>query len=145
MTNHLIPLFRRDLEKLVAELAAYPNEDAIWARAGEIRNPAGNLVLHLHGNLNHFVGKVLGGTDFVRDREAEFTTSGLPRAALIGMVEDTIGMLEDVLDRLGLDNLEQPYPLEVLSYPTTTGYFLIHLYGHLNWHLGQINDHRRLI
>jgi hypothetical protein len=145
MTNHLIQLFQRDLEKLKAELAAYPNEGSIWARAGDIRNPAGNLVLHLHGNLNHFVGKVLGGTDFVRDREAEFTDSGLPRAELIRMIEDTIRMLEDVLGRLGPDNLEQPYPLEVLGYPMTTGYFLIHLYGHLNWHLGQINYHRRLI
>lgn len=145
MTNHLIQLFRRDLEKLVAELAAYPNEDAIWAHAGEIKNPAGNLVLHLHGNLNHFVGKVLGGTDFVRDREAEFTKSGVPRAALIEMVKDTITMLENALGRLGPDQLEQPYPLEVLGNPMTTGYFLTHLYGHLNWHLGQINYHRRLI
>jgi hypothetical protein len=145
MTEHLLTLFKRDLEKLVLELEAYESEATIWARAGEVKNPAGNLVLHLHGNLNHFVGKVLGNLEFVRDREAEFSRSDVPRAELIAMVHATSAMLEQVLPSLGHEELEKPYPLEVLGYPMTTGYFLIHLYGHLNWHLGQINYHRRLV
>ena len=145
MTEHLMALFKRDLEKLVTELEAYTDESKLWVRAGEIKNPAGNLVLHLHGNLNHFVGKILGKLEFVRDREAEFSRSDVPRAELIAMVRATSGMLETVLPALNPEDLEKPYPLEVLGYPMTSGYFLIHLYGHLNWHLGQVNYHRRLV
>jgi hypothetical protein len=145
MTEHLLALFKRDLEKLVTELEAYTDESKLWVLAGEIKNSPGNLVLHLHGNLNMFVGKILGKLEFVRDREAEFSLSNVPRAELIAMVHATSAMLETVLPALDSEDLEQPYPLEVLGYPMTGGYFLIHLYGHLNWHLGQINYHRRLV
>jgi Protein of unknown function (DUF1572) len=145
MTEHLLALFKRDLEKLVTELEAYNDESKIWAIAGEIKNSPGNLVLHLYGNLNHFVGKILGKLEFVRDREAEFSRSNVPRTELIALVQATIAMLETVLPALSPEDLEKPYPLEVLGYPMTTGYFLIHLYGHLNWHLGQVNYHRRLV
>jgi hypothetical protein len=145
MTDHLLALFKRDLEKLVLELEAYSDESKLWKLAGQIKNAPGNLVLHLHGNLNHFVGKILGNLEFVRDREAEFSRTDVPRAELMAMVHATSAMLETVLSAFSLDDLEKPYPLEVLGYPMTTGYFLIHLYGHLNWHLGQVNYHRRLV
>ena len=61
------------------------------------------------------------------------------------MLHTTIAKLEQVFASLKAEDLEKPYPLEVLGYPMTTGYFLIHLYGHLNWHLGQVNYHRRLV
>jgi Protein of unknown function (DUF1572) len=145
MTEHLMALFKRDLEKLIVELEAYMDEGKLWKLAGEIKNSPENLVLHLHGNLNHFVGKILGNLEFVRDRESEFTRKDVPRAELIAMVRATSTMLETVLPSLNAEDLEKPYPLEVLGYPMTTGYFLIHLYGHLNWHLGQVNYHRRLV
>ena len=144
MTQHLMALFKRDLEKLIAELEAYSDENKLWVLAGEIKNPAGNLVLHLHGNLNMFVGKILGKLEFVRDREAEFSHSNVPRAELMAMVA-TSAMLEQVLPTLSEADLTATYPLEVLGYPMTSGYFLFHLYGHLNWHLGQVNYHRRLV
>jgi Protein of unknown function (DUF1572) len=144
MTNHLSQLFKRDLEKLIAELEVYTDESDLWKLAGQIKNSPGNLVLHLHGNLNHYVGKILGRLEFVRDREAEFSRTDVPRAELIAMVRATSAMLETVMPSLSPEDLEKPYPLEVLGYPMTTGYFLIHLYGHLNWHLGQVNYHRRL-
>lgn len=145
MTEHLLALFKRDLEKLVLELEAYTDESNLWKLAGQIKNSPGNLVLHLHGNLNHYVGKTLGELEFVRDREAEFSRINVPRAELIAMIRATTAMLETVLPSLGHEDLEKPYPLETLGYPMTTGYFLIHLYGHLNWHLGQVNYHRRLV
>jgi uncharacterized damage-inducible protein DinB len=145
VTEELLKLYRRDLEKLVKELEAYPDEASIWAIAGEIKNSAGNLALHLIGNLNQFIGVNLGGTDFVRDRDAEFNSRHIPRAELIQKLRDTTATLERVLTNPHLAPLEATYPQDVLGHPMTTQYFLIHLYGHLNWHLGQINYHRRLI
>jgi len=145
MTSDLIKLFGRDLEKLSAELEQYPSEASIWTLSGDIKNSAGTLTLHLVGNLNHFVGKVLGHSDYIRDRDAEFSRQGVPRAALLESVHDTKTTIERVLSSLNATSLEEMYPLEALGYPMTTGYFLLHLFGHLSWHLGQINYHRRLI
>ncbi len=41
--------------------------------------------------------------------------------------------------------LEAEYPILVFDHKTSTEYLLVHLTGHLNYHLGQINYHRRLI
>jgi uncharacterized damage-inducible protein DinB len=145
MTQDLIKLYQRDLAKLVVELEAYPTEDSLWLLAFEIKNPAGNLALHLIGNLNQFIGVDLGGTDFKRDRDAEFNSKNVPRAEIIQAIHQTSIMIEKVLTSLDQARLEQLFPKEVLGYPMTTNYFLLHLYGHLNWHLGQINYHRRLV
>jgi hypothetical protein len=144
MTQDLNKLYQRDLAKLNVELEAYPNEASIWLIAPDIKNPAGNLALHLVGNLNQYIGVDLGGTDYKRDRDAEFNLKDVPRAELIAMVKATMGMIETVLSGLETSKVEQVFPKEVLGYPMSTNYFLLHLYGHLNWHLGQINYHRRL-
>jgi uncharacterized damage-inducible protein DinB len=145
MTQNLLQLYRRDLDKLITELEAYPTEAALWRVAGEIKNSAGNLTLHLVGNLNLFIGVKLGNSDFVRDRDAEFALRDVPRADLVQKLRQTITMLETTLPTLTSAVLEETYPLEVLGYPMSTQYFLIHLYGHLNYHLGQVNYHRRLV
>jgi uncharacterized damage-inducible protein DinB len=145
MTNELVKLFKRDLEKLIAELEAYPSEESLWRVSGEIKNSSGNLALHIIGNLNHFIGAKLGGTNFIRDRDSEFALRNVPRAEIIGKLRDTITVLESALPNLDSAALEAIYPLEVMGYPMTTQYFLIHLYGHLSYHLGQVNYHRRLV
>jgi hypothetical protein len=145
MTQDLIQLFKRDLEKLMDELEAYPTEASLWLVAGEIKNSAGNLALHLIGNLNQFIGVDMGGTDFKRDREAEFSAKNLARAVLIGQLKDTSVMIETVLNGLNAEFLELEFSKKILGYPMTHRYFLLHLYGHLNWHLGQISYHRRVI
>ncbi len=144
MTSELLELYRRDLEKLISELEAYPNEESLWRVSGEIKNSSGNLALHLIGNLSHFIGVKLGGTDFVRDRDSEFALKNVSRAEIIEKLHHTLAVLEATLPTLDAATLEATYPLEVMGYPMTTGYFLIHLYGHLSYHLGQINYHRRL-
>jgi uncharacterized damage-inducible protein DinB len=145
MTNHLMLLYRRDLEKLIAELELYGSESDLWRVTGEITNSAGNLALHVIGNLNHFIGVKLGHSNFVRDRDAEFSLRDVPRAELVQQLRQTIVMLETTLPTLDAAALDAPFPLEVLGYPMTAGYFLIHLYGHLNYHLGQVNYLRRLV
>ena len=145
MTQDLIKLFQRDLAKLVNDLEAYPSEESVWLVATDIKNPAGNLALHLVGNLTQYIGVDLGGTDYIRNREAEFNLKNVPRAEIIKTIHSTSIMIEKVLSTLDATKLEQVFPKEVLGYPMSTSYFLMHLYGHLNWHLGQINYHRRLL
>ncbi|WP_082129161.1 DinB family protein [Chryseobacterium gallinarum] len=145
ITESLKSLYSRDLNKLKTEIEAYQNEENLWKTDKDIANSAGNLCLHLVGNLNHFIGRVLGNTDYVRQRDLEFSLKNIPKAELVEQVQSTITMVSTVLSGLSEEDLKKEYPLEPLGYKMTAEYFLIHLIGHLNYHLGQINYHRRLL
>lgn len=138
-------LFKRDLNKLKNELELYQSDAEIWQIKGEINNSAGNLCLHLAGNLNSYIGKELGGTDYIRHRELEFSSKDVSRQELINEIENTIEIINHTLDNLDEKMLESEYPILVFDHKTTTGYLLVHLATHLAYHLGQINYHRRLI
>ena len=144
-TQTLIKLFRRDLIKLSAEIELYNNEQDLWLLKNEINNAAGNLSLHVVGNLNHFIGAVLGKTGYIRQRDLEFSLKDIPKAALLKDIETTKVMVETVLSGLNEEDLKKDYPLMVFNETMTTEYFLTHLTTHLAYHLGQINYHRRLI
>jgi uncharacterized damage-inducible protein DinB len=138
-------LYRRDLQKLKLEIEAYKSEQNIWLVEKNIANSAGNLCLHLVGNLNAFIGTELGKTGYVRHRDAEFSLKNVPRAELLSKVEDTIEMIETTLSQLREDQLNADYPIIVFDKTISTGYFLVHLATHLSYHLGQVNYHRRLL
>lgn len=137
-------LFERDLEKLHDEIAQYKNDADLWKTEGEITNSGGNLCLHLSGNLKHFFGSVLGNSGYVRDRDSEFALKDVPRSEMMADVDVAKNVVMSVLAELTEDDLGKPYPIEVFGHPMTNAFFLTHLATHLNYHLGQINYHRRL-
>ncbi|WP_276380808.1 DinB family protein [Flavobacterium sp. H4147] len=138
-------LFNRDLNKLKIEIESYENENAIWVIDKNISNSAGNLCLHLMGNINTYIGARLGNTGYIRNRPLEFSLKDIPSAELISKIENTILMVNEVFDSLTETDLETIYPEIVFEKEMTTGFFLIHLSTHLSYHLGQINYHRRLL
>lgn len=145
ITESLKSLYERDLIKLKTEIEAYQNEELLWKTDKNILNSAGNLCLHLIGNLNHFFGAVLGNSGYVRQRDLEFSLKNIPRTELIKNIDATLTVVISTLNRLSTEDMEKAYPLEPLGYPMTVGFFMIHLIGHLEYHLGQINYHRRLL
>ena len=145
LTQTLIELFTRDLNNLTEEIRRYKDESNLWKTEGLITNSAGGLCLHLIGNLNHFIGAILGDTGYVRQRELEFTLTDVPKMELIKQVEDTLGVIERTLKKLTEADLQKEYELQVFKKPMSTEYFLVHLSTHLSYHLGQINYHRRLL
>ena len=144
ITETLISIYKRDLDKLKTEIDQYESDEKVWLAATGITNSGGNLALHLVGNLKHFIGAVLGGTGYVRDRDAEFTSKSVSRAQLIAAVDETTEIVSTTLAKLTGDELAATYPIDVFGQPMTTEYFIIHLATHFNYHLGQINYHRRL-
>ena len=97
------------------------------------------------GNINHFIGKVLGNVNYERQRDLEFSLKNVPRNELIEMIDETIAIVSKVLPSLNDEQINSDYPLIVLKEKMSTEYFLIHLATHLGYHLGQINYHRRLL
>ena len=145
MTTSLEVLFHRELDRLVEEIEAFKEDPNMWKTPDGIANSSGNLVLHLVGNLNHFVGSQLGNTGYVRNRKAEFADKGISREVMISEVVALKPMISKVLQSLNPQVLKKDYPLEFLGAKKSVEGILIHLYGHLNYHLGQINYLRRLL
>lgn len=144
-TKELDQLFKRDLEKLGTELSAYSDESKLWVIDKEIANSAGNLAMHLFGNLRTYIGSDLGGVPYVRDRDREFAATGVSRAALLEELEEVKKVVSTSLLGLEPSRLGDLSKQTFFGYQMSIGYFLIHLYGHFSYHLGQINYHRRLL
>ena len=145
MLESLAKLYDRDLQKLRNEIDVYENEADLWIIKSEINNSAGNLVLHLVGNLNTYIGAEIGKTGYIRNRPLEFSQKGLSKKELVNKISDTLDVIKESLNTLPEEALEEIYPQLVFEQKTSTGYLLIHLTTHLTYHLGQINYHRRLL
>jgi uncharacterized damage-inducible protein DinB len=145
MINSFINLFERDINKLEQEVQQYVDESLLWKKEDGINNAAGNLCLHLCGNLQHYIGVQLGGSGYQRNRPLEFAARDIRKAKLIQEIQQTRTAVTAALKSLSDASLQKLYPEEVFGYPMTTGFFLVHLYGHFGYHLGQINYHRRLV
>ena len=145
MLNSLIELFDRDLRKLEKEILAYQKEKHLWLLSKLIPNTAGNLALHICGNLQHYIGAVLGKSGYVRNRDQEFEIKDVKREKILEEIQDTETVVEQTLSNMTHDALTKSYPKQALGYNMTTEFFLVHLYGHLNYHLGQVNYHRRML
>jgi uncharacterized damage-inducible protein DinB len=135
----------RDLRALDREIAAYPDDESLWLTPNGISNSAGNLALHMAGNLRHFIGAVLGNNGYVRDRDAEFSKKGLSRAEVREEIGKAIAELEIAFNSIGPAQLESPYPLLIRERRLGTADFIVHLAVHLAYHLGQVDYHRRLL
>ena len=145
MKNLFITLFHRDIDRLYKEIESYTDEAVIWQHAEGISNPAGNLCLHLIGNLNEYIGRQIGQIPYQRDRPLEFSDTGISQKELLSRIEATQKVIVKAISTLTDTQLSEKYPENVLGYDMTNLYFLVHLSGHLNYHLGQINYHRRIL
>ena len=144
MNNFLSEIFERELLKLKEELTNFKDEANIWKTTNGVSNSAGNLALHLMGNLNHFIGALLGNTGYVRKRDEEFSQKNIPREEMLANIDKVIAMVPGVLNSLSAEQLQQDFPFEVFG-KRPTEFYLLHFYGHLSYHLGQINYLRRIL
>jgi Protein of unknown function (DUF664) len=138
-------LFHRDLARLNQQIEAFPDDSSLWSVLPGITNSAGNLVLHIEGNLKEFVARQLGKLPYKRERELEFTSKGFGKEELAARIGELQKMVPSIIAALSLEQVAMEYPRVVLEKPLSTQDFLIHLYGHLNWHLGQIDYVRRIV
>lgn len=144
MMDGLADLFRRDIARLAQELRAFPDAATLWATLPGVSNPAGNLALHLEGNLRHYIGFQLGGVPYVRVREREFDNKSISQEDLIQRIE-SLQFIPSIVAGLTQEQLNAMYPEPQWGALRTTSQFLFSLYGHFNYHLGQIGYLRRIL
>jgi len=145
MLDDVRKLLVRELRALGREVELFPDDDGLWRTPPGLTNSAGNLVLHVCGNLKHFVGAVLGRTGYVRDREHEFAARVGTRAELVREVEETVGVVSGVLERLSAEVLDAPYPEAHGGVQLSGRLFLLHVCSHAALHLGQVGYVRRVV
>jgi len=144
MKDEFIRTLEEGLKKLRSEVEQYTDDAAFWAASDGINNSAGNLCLHLLGNLNHFVGAKLGKTGYVRDRPSEFSSKNVPRENLLQQIDLTTITVAESLGTLSEDDLANNYPVDEGDAAPSIGGELLRIVTHFNYHLGQINYLRRL-
>jgi uncharacterized damage-inducible protein DinB len=141
----LIEIFERDLLQLKKEIESYSDENKLWIVKEGISNSAGNLCLHLTGNLNHFIGATLGNTGYIRNRDNEFSLKNISKKELLQDIDKTIEVVKAALSKLSREDFEKNFPLEKHGKIVNTDFMLLHLVTHFNYHLGQVNYHRRMV
>ena len=139
------PWYTRELKKLKEEISLFKNESDLWVLQGDIKNSPGTLTLHLIGNLRHFIGAQLGNTGYVRNRDKEFSDTNIPREKMLHDIDEVIAIVQKVLPTVTDEKFNSEFPIPFLEKTRSTGEILFILYGHLNYHLGQINYQRRLL
>lgn len=145
LSSALLSIFEREVAALRREVDAYPRDEQLWQIVPGMSNVGGTLVLHLAGNLQHFLGAQLGRTGYVRERDAEFSRRGVSRPELIAEIDAAGAAVKAGFATLTDPQLVGDYPEIISGQTVTIGQYLMHLTTHLAFHLGQIDYHRRLV
>jgi uncharacterized damage-inducible protein DinB len=138
-------LLGREVQAFQREIAMFPDDESVWKTPEGITNSAGALARHIAGNLQHFVGAVLGGSSYTRNREAEFESKSATRAELVAELDAALAAVRTVLPGLPDDVWAREFPEPVMGHRLPADRFLIHLCAHAAYHLGQTGYLRRVL
>ena len=135
----------RDVDTLIREIELFPDDDSVWRVTAGVVNPAGTLALHCAGNLQHFIGAIVGRSGYVRDRAREFSQRSGTRAELVAELGRAREAVRRGLSALSDSTLDAGFHEAVGGVTLPTRLFLLHLSAHLGFHLGQVDYLRRLM
>ena len=135
----------RELDSFTREIELFPSDQLLWETIPGVSNSGGNLALHVAGNLQHFVGTVLGNTGYVRNRDAEFARRTGTRAEVTAELIRARQVVSSVLGQVPDEALSRTYPEPMANQQISTGLMFAHLVTHLAFHLGQVGYLRRAL
>ena len=125
------------IQARVHELTAPLSSDELWVRPYSYGNSVGNLILHLTGNLNYYIGARIAETGYVRDRDLEFTGGGKPKDSLLGDFDAAIEVVVTTIGKQSDTDWSAPYSAAGTEMRDRFGMFL-NCAAHANHHVGQI-------
>lgn len=135
----------RDLEGMRREVERYPNDGAVWKAVPGLTNCGGTLVLHIAGNVQHYIGALFGKSGYVRNRDLEFVLRDVPRAELLRELDSAITAVTRTFSTLDTAAIDDVFPEHVQNLAVPTDVIFMHLATHLTYHLGQLDYHRRMV
>jgi uncharacterized damage-inducible protein DinB len=122
----------------VQACAARLSDEQMWWRGGENENALGNLILHLCGNMNQWIGTGVAGKADTRDRDSEFDArTGPGRDVLMKTLADTVAATSDIIRTLPHARLTETMN-PVQGYNVTKLEAIGHVVEHFGYHTGQV-------
>jgi uncharacterized damage-inducible protein DinB len=113
------------------------SDEQLWWRPNEESNSVGNLVLHLSGNMRHYLAKTVGGIEYERNRKAEFDERrALPKPEVLNIFKETMAQVTQVFADFDHKRFLETTPEPV--YNPTIFNLLFNVAIHLATHTGQI-------
>lgn len=137
--------FENYIDQLMNEIRQFPDDASLWKVPQGVSNSPGNLGLHIAGNLQHFIGAIMGKTGYVRQREIEFSTKGLSREDVLDQLLKAKSIVSTVLESYTSEKQTEPYPEEFKGRTVPVHEALAHLFAHVAYHTGQVNYLRRML
>src|SRR6185295_2819888 len=145
LQQYIADQYEAALLQLKNEINSYTHKENVWRIENQIANSGGTLAWHLIGNLNHFIGAALGNTGYVRQRDKEFSDRNIPTSKLMKEVYELTYRVKNIVANLTDEQLYADFPLKDGKSGKITVERLVYLLAHLQYHVGQINYHRRLL
>jgi hypothetical protein len=135
--SSLADYFRVMVQERVHELVSPLSSEQIWQRPFPYGNSIGNLILHLTGNLNYYIGAQIAGTGYIRQRDLEFSDGGKPKGELLKVFDDAIQITVATIEKQSDHDWSTPYYAERADGSTRFAQVLA-CAGHAYHHVGQI-------
>jgi uncharacterized damage-inducible protein DinB len=127
----------RTMQKRVHELVGPLSQQQLWTKPYTYGNSIGNLILHLTGNLNYYIGARMGETGYVRDRDLEFRDSGKAKEELLRKFDRAIEVVVQTVSKQSATDWAAPYTAERTQMHDRFS-MVLNCAAHANHHVGQI-------
>jgi uncharacterized damage-inducible protein DinB len=121
----------------VHELVEPLSDAQIWVRPYPYGNSIGNLLLHLTGNLNYYIGAQIARTGYVRHRDREFTDQAKPKQQLLKDFDAAVEMVAATIQKQSANDWSADYSAERTETKNRFA-ILLNCAGHAYHHIGQI-------
>jgi hypothetical protein len=112
-------------------------EDQLWSKGGSIPNSIGTLARHLTGNLNHYFGAGILKNGYVRERDKEFTETGLSKTQVLADLREAVNVAKEAVGAIDEAQIDKPYHSPCGEEYESLAYHIIRLATHLALHCGQ--------
>jgi hypothetical protein len=135
--SSLAEYFQMRVQAMVHKVLEPLSSEQIWQRPFPYGNRIGNLILHLTGNLNYYIGAQIAGTGYIRHRDLEFSDCRKPKDELLRGFDEAIGTAIRTVAAQSDRDWSTPYDAELADGSTRFAQILA-CAGHSNRHVGQV-------
>ncbi|MDP4263868.1 MAG: DinB family protein [Bacteroidota bacterium] len=113
------------------------SEEQVWQRPNEASNSAGNILLHLCGNMRQYIISALGNQPDTRERDKEFSTNGgYSKEDLQNKLVSTVSEVKNIISAVDENKLMKVHSVQGFNYSGAG--IIVHVTEHYSYHTGQV-------
>jgi uncharacterized damage-inducible protein DinB len=131
--------YYQDFVRRVKSLAEKLSEEQFWKKPYPYGNSFGNLVLHITGNLNYYIGAQIANTGYLRERELEFAENHTEhKGEVLSKLDEAVDIVIETLKTQTHQTWEEEYT--AIGVDDVKDRFSIYLRVavHFHHHIGQM-------